>query len=71
VDNFERLNHIEEGSYGWVSRAKDISTGEIVNSLVHFVAHYYFPQVNDILMSRLQKCLDFPEPSDLVPTVYS
>lgn len=30
VDNFERLNHIEEGSYGWVSRAKDISTGEIV-----------------------------------------
>lgn len=30
VDNFERLNHIEEGSYGWVSRAKDINTGEIV-----------------------------------------
>ncbi|KAJ9365486.1 kinase-like domain-containing protein [Paecilomyces variotii] len=30
VDNFERLNHIEEGSYGWVSRAKDITTGEIV-----------------------------------------
>jgi cell division cycle 2-like protein len=30
VDNFERLNHIEEGSYGWVSRAKDISTGEVV-----------------------------------------
>lgn len=30
VDNFERLNHIEEGSYGWVSRARDISTGEIV-----------------------------------------
>lgn len=30
VDNFERLNHIEEGSYGWVSRAKDISSGEIV-----------------------------------------
>jgi cell division cycle 2-like protein len=30
VDNFEKLNHIEEGSYGWVSRAKDISTGEIV-----------------------------------------
>ncbi|CAI7585918.1 unnamed protein product [Penicillium bialowiezense] len=30
VDNFEMLNHIEEGSYGWVSRAKDISTGEIV-----------------------------------------
>ncbi|KAF9886695.1 hypothetical protein FE257_011209 [Aspergillus nanangensis] len=30
VDNFERLNHIEEGSYGWVSRAKDITTSEIV-----------------------------------------
>ncbi|PYH77928.1 serine/threonine-protein kinase ppk23 [Aspergillus uvarum CBS 121591] len=30
VDNFERLNHIEEGSYGFVSRAKDITTGEIV-----------------------------------------
>ncbi|KAL3470159.1 kinase-like domain-containing protein [Aspergillus californicus] len=30
VDNFERLNHIEEGSYGWVSRAKEITTGEIV-----------------------------------------
>jgi cell division cycle 2-like protein len=30
VDNFERLNHIEEGSYGWVSRARDLSTGTIV-----------------------------------------
>ncbi|CEL01139.1 Putative Protein kinase [Aspergillus calidoustus] len=30
VDNFERLNHIEEGSYGWVSRAKEIATGEVV-----------------------------------------
>lgn len=30
VDNFERLNHIEEGSYGWVSRAKDITTSEVV-----------------------------------------
>lgn len=30
VDNFERLNHIEEGSYGWVSRARDINTGEII-----------------------------------------
>ncbi|KAH0542834.1 hypothetical protein FGG08_002788 [Glutinoglossum americanum] len=30
VDNFERLNHIEEGSYGWVSRAKEAATGEIV-----------------------------------------
>lgn len=30
VDNFERLNHIEEGSYGWVSRARETSTGEVV-----------------------------------------
>lgn len=30
VDNFEKLNHIEEGSYGWVSRAKEMATGEIV-----------------------------------------
>ncbi|KAI4276966.1 MAG: hypothetical protein LQ337_002127 [Flavoplaca oasis] len=30
VDNFEKLNDIEEGSYGWVSRAKEISTGEVV-----------------------------------------
>ncbi|KAI4261910.1 MAG: hypothetical protein L6R42_002904 [Xanthoria sp. 1 TBL-2021] len=30
VDNFEKLNHIEEGSYGWVSRAKEVLTGEVV-----------------------------------------
>ncbi|OAX77569.1 hypothetical protein ACJ72_08131 [Emergomyces africanus] len=30
VDNFERLNHIEEGSYGLVSRARELATGEIV-----------------------------------------
>lgn len=30
VDNYEKLNHIEEGSYGWVSRAKEVATGEIV-----------------------------------------
>ena len=30
VDNFEKLNHIEEGSYGWVYRAKEMATGEIV-----------------------------------------
>ncbi len=30
VDNFERLNHIEEGSYGWVSRARESATGEVV-----------------------------------------
>ncbi|MCJ1477011.1 hypothetical protein MMC13_005682 [Lambiella insularis] len=30
VDNFEKLNHIEEGSYGWVSRARESATGEVV-----------------------------------------
>lgn len=30
VNNFEKLNHIEEGSYGWVSRSKESATGEIV-----------------------------------------
>ena len=30
VDNFKKLNHIEEGSYGWVSRAKEIASGEVV-----------------------------------------
>ncbi|KAF1351597.1 Pkinase-domain-containing protein [Lizonia empirigonia] len=28
--NYETLNHIEEGSYGWVSRARDISTSQVV-----------------------------------------
>lgn len=30
ISNFERLNHIEEGSYGWVSRARERATGEVV-----------------------------------------
>jgi cell division cycle 2-like protein len=30
VTNFETLNHIEEGSYGWVSRAREVETGEVV-----------------------------------------
>lgn len=30
TSNFETLNHIEEGSYGWVSRARDITSGEVV-----------------------------------------
>ncbi|KAK4193591.1 kinase-like domain-containing protein [Podospora australis] len=30
VENYDKLNDIEEGSYGWVSRARDISTGEVV-----------------------------------------
>lgn len=30
VERFDRLNHIEEGSYGFVSRAKEEVTGDIV-----------------------------------------
>ena len=30
VENFDRLNDIEEGSYGWVARAKEKATGEVV-----------------------------------------
>ncbi|OLL26743.1 Cyclin-dependent kinase G-2 [Neolecta irregularis DAH-3] len=30
VDTYEKLNHIEEGSYGIVYRARDMETGEIV-----------------------------------------
>lgn len=30
VERFDRLNHIEEGSYGYVSRAKEEATGEII-----------------------------------------
>jgi cell division cycle 2-like protein len=30
ISNFETLNQIEEGSYGWVSRAKESATGEVV-----------------------------------------
>lgn len=30
VERFNRLNHIEEGSYGFVSRAQEEATGEIV-----------------------------------------
>ncbi|KAJ8102672.1 kinase-like domain-containing protein [Lipomyces tetrasporus] len=30
VENYERLNHIEEGAYGVVFRGRDVSTGEIV-----------------------------------------
>jgi cell division cycle 2-like protein len=30
VDGFEKLNDIEEGSYGWVSRARDVATSEVV-----------------------------------------
>lgn len=30
VEDFEKLNDIEEGAYGWVSRAKDTLSGEVV-----------------------------------------
>ncbi|KAL3425704.1 Serine/threonine-protein kinase ppk23 [Phlyctema vagabunda] len=30
VEDYEKLNDIEEGAYGWVSRAKDTTTGKVV-----------------------------------------
>ena len=30
VEDYEKLNDIEEGAYGWVSRAKDTATGKVV-----------------------------------------
>ncbi|KAI1433946.1 Pkinase-domain-containing protein [Xylaria sp. CBS 124048] len=30
VENYDKLNDIEEGSYGWVARAKEIRTGDVV-----------------------------------------
>ena len=30
VEDFEKLNDIEEGAYGWVSRAKDTLSGNVV-----------------------------------------
>lgn len=30
VEDFEKLNDIEEGAYGWVSRAKDSTSGKVV-----------------------------------------
>lgn len=30
VEDYEKLNDIEEGAYGWVSRAKDSATGKVV-----------------------------------------
>lgn len=30
VEDYEKLNDIEEGTYGWVSRARDTATGEVV-----------------------------------------
>ncbi|KAI0199699.1 cmgc/cdk/pitslre protein kinase [Astrocystis sublimbata] len=30
VENFDKLNDIEEGAYGWVSRAKELRSGRVV-----------------------------------------
>ncbi|CAJ2506057.1 Uu.00g001870.m01.CDS01 [Anthostomella pinea] len=30
VENYDKLNDIEEGAYGWVARAREISTGKVV-----------------------------------------
>ncbi|KAI2612949.1 kinase-like protein [Hypoxylon fragiforme] len=30
VENYDKLNDIEEGSYGWVARAREIKTGKVV-----------------------------------------
>jgi cell division cycle 2-like protein len=30
VEDYEKLNDIEEGAYGWVSRARDTATGQVV-----------------------------------------
>ncbi|KAI0386144.1 kinase-like protein [Hypomontagnella monticulosa] len=30
VENYDKLNDIEEGAYGWVARAKEIKTGKVV-----------------------------------------
>ncbi|EAQ88968.1 hypothetical protein CHGG_05587 [Chaetomium globosum CBS 148.51] len=30
VENYNKLNDIEEGAYGWVSRAKEVATGKVV-----------------------------------------
>ncbi|GAP89372.1 putative cyclin-dependent kinase g-1 [Rosellinia necatrix] len=30
VDNYDKLNDIEEGAYGWVARARDTRTGKVV-----------------------------------------
>lgn len=30
VENFDKLNDIEEGAYGWVARAREIATGRVV-----------------------------------------
>lgn len=30
VENYDKLNDIEEGAYGWVARAQEIATGKVV-----------------------------------------
>ncbi|KAF2865970.1 kinase-like domain-containing protein [Massariosphaeria phaeospora] len=63
--NFETLNAIEEGSYGWVSRARDISTGEIValkkvkmDKPAHTADGFPITALREI--SILQRCASHP-----------
>lgn len=30
VENYDKLNDIEEGAYGWVARARELATGKVV-----------------------------------------
>ncbi len=30
MENYDKLNDIEEGSYGWVARARETTTGRVV-----------------------------------------
>ena len=30
VENYDKLNDIEEGTYGWVARAAELATGKVV-----------------------------------------
>ena len=58
VDNFEKLNHIEEGSYGWVSRAKETATAEVValKKLKMDNAHDGFPVTGLREIQTLMAC---------------
>ena len=59
VDEYDKLNDIEEGSYGWVSRAKSTVTGEVValKKLKMDNAHDGFPvtglrEIQTLMASR-------------------
>jgi cell division cycle 2-like protein len=57
ISNFQTLNPIEEGSYGWVSRAKDITTNQVValKKVKMDYAQYGFPITALREISILQK----------------